>query len=129
VIDAHPLLWWIAGDKKLGHTARSFLDGVDNGESVLIIPAVVLAELFMIAEKGRTALTTTVLKAHVKRWHKADNIRLSKLTPQIVIESVSLTIVPEIFDRLIVAEAKKLNYPLITKDPEIIASGLVTVVW
>jgi PIN domain nuclease of toxin-antitoxin system len=46
-----------------------------------------------------------------------------------VIGSHTLTAIPDIFDRLIVAEARRLSLPLITRDTAISGSGLVSVVW
>ncbi len=129
VADAHTLLWRISDDKRLSKTAGAALDRVDNGEATLVIPAVALAEVFMTLEKGRIVWVKQTRNEVVEGWQNANNIRLTALTAEIVIESLTLIMIPEIFDRLIAAEAKMLNAPLITKDPEIIASGLVTVVW
>ena len=41
----------------------------------------------------------------------------------------SVTQIPDIFDRLIVAEALALKAPLLTRDAEIIASKVVSVIW
>jgi PIN domain nuclease of toxin-antitoxin system len=51
------------------------------------------------------------------------------LLPETVIESHTFTAIPDIFDRLVVAEARRLGLPLITRDATIKASGLVSVVW
>ncbi len=63
-------------------------------------------------------------------WMKSQpNYELMPLDPELVISSHTLTAIPDIFDRLIVAEALRLNLPLITRDSVIRASGLVNVIW
>jgi PIN domain nuclease of toxin-antitoxin system len=129
VADTHALLWHLTHDERLSRVARNVFSQIDNGESVLIIPAVVLAELFMVVEKSRIALTPSEFRTKVSEWHGADNIHLTSLTPELVIQSAQLSSVPDIFDRLLVAETQVLGIPLITRDPVIISSQLVTVIW
>lgn len=117
IVDTHALVWHLIADSKLSELAKAFLDDVDNGKALLVIPAVVLSELFMIVEKGRTTLTAVNFAAQLKTWQSASNVQLTSLTPQLVIDSATLTSIPDIFDRLIVAEARALNVPLITRDP------------
>jgi len=129
ISDAHTLVWYLTEDKKLGRIALSILESVDNDLSILIIPAVVLAELYMIAEKKRTSLGLVALGNAIQNWQTADNIRLTNLTPELVILSSQFSAIPEIFDRLIVTEAHKLGVPLITRDPLIVNSNLVPTLW
>ncbi len=55
--------------------------------------------------------------------------RLTPLTPDIAVGIQSLTSLPDIHDRLIVAEALEFGATLITRDQAIAASSLVSVVW
>lgn len=129
IVDTHALVWHLIADSKLSELAKAFLDDVDNGKALLVIPAVVLSELFMIVEKGRTTLTAVNFAAQLKTWQSASNVQLTSLTPQLVIDSATLTSIPDIFDRLIVAEARALNVPLITRDPIITNSKLANIIW
>ncbi len=56
VVDTHVLLWYLTADKKLSQTAHTIIKQAINGQANLVIPAVALAELYMIAEKQRTPL-------------------------------------------------------------------------
>lgn len=129
VADTHALLWYLLGSSRLGQQAQAVLQRVDVGQTVLVIPAVVLAELFMVAEKGRIALTSAMLIATARAWQAASNIRLTHLTPALVVASIDLTAIPDIFDRLIVAEARALGVPLITQDAVVVRSQLVPIIW
>jgi PIN domain nuclease of toxin-antitoxin system len=129
VVDTHVLLWYLTADKKLSQTAHAIIKQAINGQANLVIPAVALAELYMIAEKQRTPLVLSTLDSVVKNWQTADNIRLTNLTPELVILSSQFSAIPEIFNRLIATEAHKLGVPLITKDPLIVNSKLVPTLW
>lgn len=129
VTDTHTLIWHLMSDAKLGQTAKGILTRVDNGEAELVIPAVVLAELYMLAEKRRVEMTTIQMHEQVAQWQQAQNIVLTSLTPAIVKESRNLIQIPDIFDRLIVSEARLQAVPLITKDRILTATNLVEIIW
>jgi PIN domain nuclease of toxin-antitoxin system len=129
VADTHALVWYLTQDKKLGGKAQKAFDEVKANQGILVIPAVVLAELLMIIEKGRIVLPPSMFEASLEEWQRADNIFLSDLTPELVISAQNLVAIPDIFDRLIVAEALAIGAPIITKDPDIVNSNLAPVVW
>jgi len=123
------VLWWLAFNTRLGKQAQSAMDKIDSGNGILVIPAVALAEIMMVIEKGRLTIPVSVIRSGIQRWKRSQNIRLTDLTPEIVFNSRKLTAIPEIFDRLIVAEARMLKAPLITIDATITQSQLVKIIW
>lgn len=127
--DTHALLWYLTVDKKLSQTAHTIIKQFINGQVDLVIPAVVLAELYMIAERQPTPLVLSTLDAVIKNWQVSSNIRLATLTPDIVMLSSNFSATPDIFDRLIATEAHKPGVPLITRDPLIVNSNLMTALW
>lgn len=130
VTDTHALLWHFHAPRRLGAAARQVLAQVDDGEARAWIPAVAIAEALMVAERGRiTGLTLEALLSQFETLRDSDNYRLSSLTPESVLASHRLAAIPDIFDRLIVAEAVQRRMPLLTRDPVIRASKLVETVW
>jgi PIN domain nuclease of toxin-antitoxin system len=130
VIDTHAWVWQMFQPKKLGIGAARVLSAADRGEARIHIPAVVLAELLMIANKRRLEnLTPEIIPrvVHAVRTHPAYSF--SGLTPELVLASQAHVAVPEIFDRLVVTEARLRGVSLITRDPEIHAAGLVPIIW
>jgi PIN domain nuclease of toxin-antitoxin system len=60
---------------------------------------------------------------------RSDNYLLRPLLPRTVLDSHRWSAIPDIFDRLIVAEAIELEMSLLSCDPVIRDSGIVGVVW
>lgn len=131
VTDTHAILWHLfPTPRTLGTTAQAAFGEVDAGRARMLIPAVVAAEMLAVVERGRLAgITVPDLLDHFKRIQRSTNYQFLSLRTQTVIDSHALTAIPEIFDRLIVAEALRVGAPLITRDEAITASGLVRVIW
>lgn len=53
LLDTHALVWYLTDDPRLGSRARKVLD--DN-DSLLILPTVVLAEVKYVADRKRVPL-------------------------------------------------------------------------
>ena len=53
VADTHSLIWRLCVPSKLSSSAKSAFDEVDRGEAIVLISAVVVAEMLMVALKRR----------------------------------------------------------------------------
>jgi PIN domain nuclease of toxin-antitoxin system len=130
VTDAHTLLWHLFLPRRLGPGARSALLAADSGASQIYVPAVVIAEMIMVIQRGRLpGVAIPQLLAELNALQAKTNYTLLPLLPETVINSHTLTAIPDIFDRLVVAEALRLGLPLITRDATIAGTGLVRMVW
>jgi len=126
IADTHTLLWYFVRPDRLGNHARLALDEVANGNANLLVPAIVIAELiFTVENKPVRANIDKILQGLVS----GPNITLLDLTVKTTMRLQTLTAIPEMHDRLIVADAIEHQATLITYDKEITASGLVTIVW
>jgi PIN domain nuclease of toxin-antitoxin system len=129
LVDTHALIWHLEGNNLLGSAAR---DVIDDPASQLILPIIALAEAVFVVEKGRTAIPAVAnLLEDVRRDAR---IEIVPLTEQILNASLSLTDIPEIHDRIIVATGIHLRslgetVQILTKDNEIVLSKLLTVTW
>ena len=126
VADTHALLWYLGGSPMLGVAARIAFDEAANGTSQVSVPAIALAELVSLAEKRRGAIDLTRLVATLR---SAAGFRLTSLSPEVALRTQFLTALPDIHDRLIVAEALETGATLITRDQLIATSGLAPTVW
>ena len=130
VTDTHPLLWNLFTPKRLGRAAFAVFREVDRGNAKLYAPAIVVSEMLMVIEKVRIPNATMPdLLDEIDLMQLSPYHELLPLWPATAVTSRTLTSIPDIFDRLIVAEALRLGLPLITHDSVITNSGLVNVVW
>src|SRR5574337_1454 len=86
--DTHALLWYMANDKRLGSSAEAILREVDNRQRVLIVPAVVVAEMLMAVEKQRVPVPMPALLAILRQWSVAPNVRMTPLTPELILDAM-----------------------------------------
>ena len=118
VADTHALLWYLGGSPLLGVAARTAFDEAANGTSQVSVPAIALAELVQRKRIGQS-----------HRLRSAAGFRLTSLSPEVALRTRFLTALPDIHDRLIVAEALETGATLITRDQLIATSGLAPTVW
>lgn len=129
IVDTHALIWHLEGNKLLGAAAKSV---IDDPASQLVLPIIALAETVFVVEKGRTAIPS--MNDLLNDVRTDARIEIVPLTEEILNESISLTAIPEIHDRLIVATGVYLrsqgeNIKILTKDNEIVLSSILDVTW
>ena len=130
VADTHAFLWHLYEPSRVGSEARKAFAEADAGRARIYIPALVVAEALMVAEKRRIeGVDLEKLVPHLRAARLSDNYMLSDLEASIVLDSHRLGEIPDIFDRLIVAEALSRNLTLLSRDPVIRDSGIVPVIW
>ena len=116
VVDTHAMIWFIAGDSRLGPNAKQILS---NPNSELIFPITALAEVCWIIEHGKTSIssiTNFLLKIDVD-----PRVTVAPLDRTILDKTLTLTDINEIHDRQITATALVLieqgeSAALITRD-------------
>lgn len=123
VTDTHALIWWITDQRRrLGKQANAFFSRVDAGQAVVCIPTITLVELDEAILDGDLTLGET-FPTFVERLETTPSrYQVISLTPAIVIRAHAFFSIPERGDRLIAATAAELGYPLITRDPAIVAA-------
>jgi PIN domain nuclease of toxin-antitoxin system len=126
VADTHALLWYLSGSQRLGADARITLDEAVTGVNEILIPAIVIAEFIRITKKYGQAVDVARILTSLQ---EKPGFHLTALTPDIVLGIRPLTMLPDLHDRLIVAEAIANGAKLITCDKAITASGATAVVW
>lgn len=130
VADTHAMVWYLFAQSRLGTDALTVLTDAAAGNARIFLPAVAVAEMIMVVEKRRIpGITMSQLEIELELMRQSASYEFLPLLPDTVIQSRTLTAIPDIFDRLIVTESVRLGLPLITGDTVIRASSLVTVVW
>lgn len=129
VVDTHALIWY-AGQRwqKLGREARRVFEEVDTGNGAIFVPALVMVEFGEAVRRGEVKLAEGIV-AFGRRLFSTNRFIPVDLTWEIVQRAEDLLVIPERGDRLIAATAVELDYPLITRDPEIAAAAGLELIW
>lgn len=128
VTDTHALVFHAAGGGKLGPKARAMFAAAEQREVIVYVPAAVIWEVGLLARAVRINLHRPV------RQFFADLFSNPAYQPHAldagqVYDADELRFTRDPFDGLIVAAARDLNLPLITRDADIRAAGTVRVIW
>lgn len=124
--DAHALGWYFTGDPRLGRKAARIFERSEKGEFPIVIPSIVLAELFHIGRKQRIDLDFAELLREIEERSNFIVAALDLPTLRKVPEVASLS---ELHDQIIVATALLYEAKVLTKDEAIRAAGQVETVW
>jgi len=129
VLDTHVLVWWVNGDESLSKNAKAAIAReLDGGQ--IIISAISAWEIAMLVEREKLVLSMDV-GSWLATVAEIEAVRFLPLDVEIAVKSVDL---PGEFhkdpaDRMIVATARKLAVPLVTKDEKIHAYEHVKKIW
>lgn len=126
VIDTHALIWHLGKSNRLANTARKKLRDIDKGNSIGLVPIIVLAEAGYIFEKGRVDVSLSELLAEID---KGDNYRILDFNRYQLEKMVDLKKVPEMHDRIIVAVADMHDAAVLTKDEDMRNAEIVETIW
>lgn len=122
VVDTHVLIWYFTGSNRLKPALKEKVDEIRNRNGRLLIPTIVLAEAFDIAEKGRVEFGFVKMQQVIREEPEFEIISFS---PEIFTTMTQVRNVPELHDRIIVATARFYGAGILTKDREILESGEV----
>jgi PIN domain nuclease of toxin-antitoxin system len=126
VSDTHALVWWFTGSPKLGEKASKTFTSCERGESVIVIPSIVLAEALSIFDKKRVSFNFRSLFRQVR---ESENFVIMALDYPVLETMLDLQHLPELHDKIIVATAKHLELPLITKDATLRKLSNIKTIW
>ena len=125
-MDTHALWWHIDSSERLSHTASDIFRKATTGETTIIIPAIVVAELYYLSVKlGRPVILSELMDAVDSMiGFELSDLGRAQLEKLDLIEGI-----PEMLDRLIAAEAVELDAPVITRDRAFSDSLQIQTVW
>ena len=112
--------------RKMGARAEQVFTDAEAGRARIQVPAMVLAEILYLSQRGRISATLEDVRAYLRRYAEC---REYPLTFDVVETAARITDIPELHDRLIAATAVFLAAPLVTDDGKISESAFVRTVW
>ena len=129
VLDTHALVWWVSGDLTLSKKAKTAIERERDGGAI-IVSSISAWEIAMLVERQRLFLSMDV-GSWLATAGQIEAVRFLPVDVEIAIKSAGL---PGEFhkdpaDRMIVATARKLAAPLVTKDEKIRAYAHVKTIW
>lgn len=128
VTDTHALLFHTSSAPALGRRAAAHFAACEAQQAIVYVPAAVVWEVAVLARTRRL-----MLKASVRDYfdHVFSNpcFQFVDLTIPQIVDACELGFTRDPFDGLIVASARSLDLPLITRDEVIRSSGAVRVLW
>ncbi|HDH07833.1 MAG TPA: PIN domain-containing protein [Candidatus Moranbacteria bacterium] len=126
VADTHSLIWYLLDSSKLSSNADQVFQEIENGKAELIIPAIVIAEIIFLVQKGKIQADLDDL---LMKIDESENFQVSTLGLNELLCLKEQTEIPEMHDRFIVCETLLKKAITITKDKKIRDSSIVEVVW
>lgn len=128
VTDTHALLFHAAGARALGKKAAAHFDACEKQQALVYVPMAVVWEVSLLARASRINLRRPVRDFFADlftnpAYHPFD------LTSEQVYLADDLRFTRDPFDALIVAAARTLDLPLMSRDGDIRASATVAILW
>lgn len=129
VADTHALIFHAAGNGKLGPRARAHFAACERQQAILYVPAVVMWECSLLARAVRINLHRPVSAFFDDLFSNPAYQPLDLTAAHVRLADGRLRFTRDPFDALIVASARDLGLPLVTRDAAIRESGAVRVIW
>lgn len=126
VTDTHALLWWFIDSPRISPTASRVFERCEQGEDVILVPTIVMAEALSIFDKKRVRFDFRRL---LKKITESENYRIVPLDLPVLMKMITLNELPELHDKIIVATARHLDLHLITKDKTLRTLSHLKTIW
>ena len=126
ILDTVAIVSHLEARKSLGSEAREVFAAAERGEARLLVPPIVVAELFWyFSKRGQLDRFRQVFgEMEASPWFKFIDLSVEQVREFMLLESVA-----EMHDRIIAGHARQLGVPLVTNDLQIQASGSVATIW
>lgn len=128
VADTHALIFHATRSRHLGRRAAAVFTAAERRQGLVYIPAAVMWECSLLVRIGRVDLQRSV-RAFFDDLFSNPAYQPFDLTTEQIYLAAEQRPNDDPFDALICAAARYLEIPLLTRDQDIHASGLVKAVW
>ena len=126
VVDTHALWWYLTTPERLSAAVSAVFRLVETGSATIIVPAIVVAELYYVSVKLRRPMAPSAL---LDTLASVGGIELSDLGRTQLEWLDRLPEIPEMHDRLIAAEAMVRQAPVVTRDAVLSDSPQIETIW
>ncbi len=112
--------------RKSSSIVKSIFEEAENENIEIIIPALVLAEIGYLSEKGRIETNLKEVITYTKEHRK---ILIEPISTEIILKAFIIDDIPELHDRIIAGTALFKGKELITNDHIILKTRFIRTVW
>ncbi|MFQ5829082.1 MAG: type II toxin-antitoxin system VapC family toxin [Candidatus Methylomirabilia bacterium] len=129
VLDTHVWVWWVSELEPLSPKARRLIGSAVNQKGVYL-SSISVWEVAQLAARGRLHLTMDVAD-WVAKSETLPFVQFIPVDNAIALKSVRLPglLHPDPADRIIIATALTLGFPLVTRDEKIARYPRVRTIW
>ena len=129
VLDTHTWIWFISNPELLSKRAKKAADTAMNAKEIFI-SSISAWEIALLVEKGRLKLTMDVTD-WISQSERLPFFRFIPVDNSIALKAVNLPqpLHSDPADRIIIATAKAIGAPLVTKDEKILKYPHVKSIW
>ncbi len=129
VLDTHVWVWWVSGLQPLSPKARRLIRAARE-EKALYLSSISVWEVTQLTARGRLQLTMDVAD-WVAKSEALPFVHFIPVDNVIALKSVQLpgTLHQDPADRMIIATALTMGFPLITRDEKIARYPYVRTIW
>jgi len=129
VADSHAIVWYVQGSSRLSEGARSALVEFEQSEGSVVSVAT-LVDLWYVTQTTQSIGADDLARLQA-RLDASANVDLHTIDVAVAdaFTLIPRTVLTDPWDRFIVATAKALALPLVTRDGAIRDSNLVETIW
>lgn len=129
VLDTHVWVWWVSGVEPLPPKARRLIRAARE-QKAIYLSSISVWEVAQLAARGRLQLTMNVVD-WVAKSEVLPFVHFIPVDNAIALKSVQLpgTLHQDPADRMIIATALTLGFPLVTRDEKIARYPHVRTIW
>jgi PIN domain nuclease of toxin-antitoxin system len=129
VADSHAIVWYVQGSSRLAEGARSALVESEQSEGIVVSVAT-LVDLWYVTQTTQSIGADDVARLQATLDASAKvHLHVIDVAVADAFTLIPRTVLTDPWDRFIVATAKALALPLVTRDGAIRESNLVETVW
>lgn len=129
VADSHAIVWYVQGSTRLSAPARAALVEAEAAGD-LVVSVATLLDLWYVTQ-STAGVTEDQLQTLQDRLVSSEKVTLEPLSLNVATAAMGFAraVLPDPWDRVIVATALALHAPLVSRDRAIARSGLVSTIW
>ncbi|MHB1533480.1 MAG: type II toxin-antitoxin system VapC family toxin [Acidimicrobiales bacterium] len=129
VADSHAIVWYVQGSTRLSEPARAALAEAEAAGD-LVVSVATLVDLWYVTQ-STASVSMDQLQMLQEHLVSSEKVTLEPVTLDVAKAAMGFTraVLPDPWDRLIVATALALQAPLVSRDGAITRSGLLPTIW